>query len=153
MDVVKRNITAFTAAHAVTLGLSVWQIVQVPSRLVQIGIAVTIMYVALENLWIKSTQHRWMLTFGFGLVHGFGFANVLRELGLPSGGLARSLVSFNLGVEAGQIVIVASLWPVAWWITRQPRTAWFRISLSLLLFLSGAAWFVERTFQLKFMPF
>jgi hypothetical protein len=152
MDLVK-VITAFTAAHALTLALSFWQIVAVPSRLVQIGIAVTIMYVAVENFWIKSTQHRWMLTFGFGLVHGFGFANVLRELGLPSSGLARSLLSFNLGVEAGQIMIVASLWPALWWISRHPWSARFRLGISAVIFLFGAAWFVERLFRLKFMPF
>ena len=58
--------------------------------------------------------------FGFGLVHGFGFANVLRELGLPSSGLARSLLSFNLGVEGGQLVIVGVLWPLLWWLNKQP---------------------------------
>jgi len=152
VDLIK-VITAFTAAHTLTLALAVLQIVIMPPRLVEIGIAVTIMYVAAENLWVKSTRHRWMLTFGFGLVHGFGFANVLRQLGLPSGGLARSLVSFNLGVEAGQIVIVGSLWPVLWWISRQSWSARFRIGLSMIIFLFGAAWFVERTFRLKFMPF
>jgi len=145
-------ITAFTAAHTLTLALAVLQIVKLPPQLVEIGIAVTIMYVAAENLWITSTRHRWMLTFGFGLVHGFGFANVLRELGLPSSGLARSLVSFNLGVEAGQIVIVGMLWPALWWINRQPWAARVRVGLSVVVFLFGAGWFVERTFRLKFMP-
>lgn len=145
--------TAFTVAHTLTLALAVLRIVKFPSQLVEIGIAVTIMYVAAENLWVKSTRHRWMLTFGFGLVHGFGFANVLRELGLPSKGLARSLVSFNLGVEAGQIVIVGALWPLLWWINRRPWAARFRIGSSVIIFLFGAAWFVERTFRLKFMPF
>ena len=89
--------------------LAVLQIVKLPLQLVEVGIAMTIMYVAAENLWARNTGHRWMLTFGFGLVHGFGFANVLRELGLPSSGLAQSLLSFNVGVEAGQIVIVGVL--------------------------------------------
>jgi hypothetical protein len=151
MDLIK-VITAFTVAHTLTLALAVLQIVKFPSQLVEIGIAATIMYVAAENLWVKSTRHRWMLTFGFGLVHGFGFANVLRELGLPARGLARSLVSFNLGVEAGQIVIVGALWPLLWWINRQSWAAAFRVGLSVVIFLLGAAWFVERTFRLKFMP-
>ena len=99
-------ITAFTVAHTLTLALSVLQIVKLPPPLVEIGIAMTIMYVAGENLWLRDTSGRWLLTFGFGLVHGFGFASVLRELGLPSGGMARSLLSFNLGVELGQIAIV-----------------------------------------------
>jgi len=151
MDLLK-VITAFTVAHTLTLALAVLQIVKLPPQLVEVGIAVTIMYVAAENLWVTSTRHRWMLTFGFGLVHGFGFANVLRELGLPSSGLARSLVSFNLGVEAGQIVIVSALWPLLWWISRQPWAARVRVGLSVVIFLFGAAWFIERVFRLKFMP-
>ncbi|MGI8964855.1 MAG: HupE/UreJ family protein, partial [Limisphaerales bacterium] len=146
-------ITAFTVAHTLTLALAVLQIVKFPSHLVEIGIALTIMYVAAENLWTTNARHRWMLTFGFGLVHGFGFANVLRELGLPSSGLARSLVSFNLGVEAGQIVIVGALWPVLWSINRQTWAKAFRIALSIVIFLFGLAWFVERAFGFKFMPF
>jgi hypothetical protein len=86
-------------------------------------------------------------------VHGFGFANVLRELGLPSSGLARSLVCFNLGVEAGQIVIVSVLWPALWWINRQTWSSRIRVGASIVIFLMGAAWFVERTFGVKLMPF
>ena len=145
-------ITAFTVAHALTLALSVLQIVQLPPRAIEIGIAFTIMYVAAENFWAKSTRHRWMLTFAFGLVHGFGFANVLRELGLPSSGLARCLVSFNLGIEAGQIVIVGALWPLFWWINRQSWAGRVRIGLSIVILAFGAGWFFERIFALKFMP-
>jgi hypothetical protein len=151
VDLVK-IITAFTVAHTLTLALAVLQIVKLPPQLIEIGIAATIMYVAAENLWVTSTRHRWMLTFGFGLVHGFGFANVLRELGLPSSGLARSLVSFNLGVEAGQIVIVGVLWPLLWLVNRQPWAVRVRVGLSVVIFLFGAAWFVERALRLKFMP-
>ena len=152
LDLVK-IVTAFTVAHTLTLALAVLQIAKLPAQLVEIGIAVTIMYVAAENLWVKSTKHRWMLTFGFGLIHGFGFANVLRELGLPSSGLARSLVSFNLGVEAGQLVIVGTLWPILWWINRQPWAGFARVGLSIIIFLFGALWFVERSFRLKIMTF
>ena len=145
-------ITAFTAAHTLTLALAVLRIVRLPPQLVEVGIALTIMYVAAENLWTRETTHRWMLTFGFGLVHGFGFANVLCELGLPSNGLAISLFSFNLGVEAGQIVIVGVLWPLLWWINRQLWSARFRLGASIVIFLVGAVWFVERIFGLKWMP-
>jgi hypothetical protein len=160
-------ITAFTVAHTITLALAVLQIVKLPPQWVEIGIAVTIMYVAAENLWRNEFSHRWMLTFGFGLVHGFGFAGVLRELGLPSGGLARSLLSFNLGVEAGQIVIVGLLWPALWWLTRHEklpqvrspvphaRRSWsarVRLCASVVIFLFGALWFCERTFALKLLP-
>jgi len=160
-------ITSFTVAHTITLALAVLQIVKLPPQLVEVGIAITIMYVAAENLWTSQVAHRWMLTFGFGLVHGFGFASVLRELGLPSEGLARSLLSFNLGVEAGQIVIVGLLWPVLWWFTRhesstkgvspapeagRPRSSWVRVSASVIIFLFGAVWFCERTFSFKLLP-
>jgi hypothetical protein len=151
MDLLK-IITAFTVAHTLTLALAVLQIVRLPPQLVEIGIALTIMYVAAENLWSRDTAHRWLLTFGFGLVHGFGFASVLRELGLPSGGLARSLLSFNLGVEAGQIAIVGTLWPVLWWINRQPWSPRFRIGFSIVLLSLGAAWCFERVAGFKFMP-
>ena len=158
-------ITAFTVAHTLTLALAVLQIVKIPPQLVEVGIAVTIMYVAAENLWKNEFSHRWMLTFGFGLVHGFGFASVLRELGLPSGGLARSLLSFNLGVEAGQIVIVGLLWPILWWLTRHEKlspasspgfgrtwSSWLRLCASVVIFLFGALWFCERTFAFKLLP-
>lgn len=145
-------ITAFTLAHTLTLVLAVLQIVKLPPQWVEIGIAVTITYVAAENLWTKDTRHRWMITFGFGLVHGFGFASVLRELGLPSNGLARSLVSFNLGVEAGQIIIVGALWPGLWWIGGQAWAGRVRVGMSSIILLFGAAWLVERVCGLKFMP-
>jgi hypothetical protein len=168
-------ITSFTVAHTITLALAVLQIVKLPPQLVEVGIAMTIMYVAAENLWTSEAAHRWMLTFGFGLVHGFGFASVLRELGLPSAGLARSLLSFNLGVEAGQIVIVGLLWPALWWLSRyetrshvssprmtraqvwspgfsRPLSSRIRFGASVIIFLFGALWFCERTFALKLLP-
>ena len=146
-------ITAFTIAHTLTLALAVLQIVRLLPQLVEIGIALTIVYVAAENLWTSSTSHRWLLTFGFGLVHGFGFANVLRELGLPSSGLARSLLSFNVGVEAGQIVIVGLMWPLLWWVSRQQWSSRFRVGVSILILLFGLAWFFERTSGVKLLPF
>jgi hypothetical protein len=151
MDLFK-IITAFTLAHTLTLALAVLQVVKLRPQLVEVGIAVTIMYVAAENLWVRDTGYRWMLTFGFGLVHGFSFATVLRELGLPSGGLARSLVSFNVGVEAGQILIISLLWPLLWWINRRAWSRKFRFGASIAIFVLGAAWFTERVFAVKFLP-
>lgn len=145
-------ITAFTAAHTLTLALSVLQIVRVPPSLVEVGIAVTIMYVAAENLLTSEPARRWLLTFGFGLVHGFGFANVLRELGLPSSGLARSLLSFNMGVEVGQLAIVLALWPLLWWVSARGSARNLRCGCSVVIFLLGATWFAERTFHLKLLP-
>ena len=91
-------ITAFTIAHSITLALAALNIVMLPERLVEATIALSIAYVAAENLFMrKAVSHRWAVSFLFGLVHGFGFSNVLRELGLPKEGLLWSLLNFNLG--------------------------------------------------------
>ncbi|MBI5774934.1 MAG: HupE/UreJ family protein [Verrucomicrobia bacterium] len=146
-------VTAFTVAHSITLILAALEWVTLPTRLVESGIALTIVYVALENLWVKDTRHRWLLTFGFGLIHGFGFANVLRETGLPTTGLVRCLLSFNVGVELGQLAIVLALLPLALWLGKWRHGRKVVVALSLVLALFGAAWFVERAFALGFMPF
>jgi hypothetical protein len=146
-------VTAFTVAHSITLILAALQIVTLPPRVIESGIALSIAYVAAENFVVDQANHRWILTFMFGLVHGFGFANVLRDLGLPTRGLIPSLLAFNVGVEIGQICIVGVLFPVTLWIAQQTfrRKAVFVLSSVILFF--GAAWFVERTFALSFMPF
>ena len=100
-------VTAFTVAHSITLALAVLEVLVVPARLVEILIAASIVYVAAENLAVRDVHRRWGLTFAFGLVHGFGFASVLREYGMPEHALAPALVAFNVGVEFGQILIVA----------------------------------------------
>jgi hydrogenase/urease accessory protein HupE len=145
-------VTSFTVAHSITLILATLDVVQFNSRWVEIAIAGTIVYVALENLWAKSTRHRWVLTFVFGLIHGFGFANVLREMSLPTTGLVRCLLSFNLGVELGQLAIVLALLPLALWLGKWRNGRKVIVAVSLLLALFGAAWFVERIFVLEFMP-
>lgn len=111
---VLRVVTAFTIAHSLTLLLAALQIVQLPSRWVESFIAASIAYIALENLLLRRSRprHRVLVTFAFGLVHGFGFASVLRELGLPQKGLMLSLLSFNVGVELGQLVVVALVFPI-----------------------------------------
>lgn len=147
-------ITAFTVAHTLTLALAALGIVALPGRLVESVIAASIVYVAAENIW-RHTEgaHRWRIAFGFGLMHGFGFATVLRELGLPSEGLVRSLLAFNLGVEFGQLAIAAACWPVLLWINRRPWASRFRVGVSSLLLLFGAAWLLDRAFALRLMPF
>lgn len=105
-------VTAFTLAHSVTLVASALGWVALPGRLVESVIAASIAYVAVENMVRPAPRHRFALTFCFGLVHGFGFASVLREIGLPRAGLLASLLSFNLGVELGQLVVVALAYPV-----------------------------------------
>ncbi len=147
-------ITAFTVAHTLTLVLAALQVVSLPARLVESAIAASIVYVAAENIWRHSENaHRWRLTFAFGLVHGFGFAAVLRELGLPADGLVRSLLGFNLGVELGQVGLAAVAWPLLRWIDPQLWAKKFRTVLSGLLLAFGAAWLLDRVFALHFMPF
>jgi hypothetical protein len=149
-----KNITAFSVAHTLTLALAALGVVAVPSRVVESIIAASIVYVAAENLSrAAEPSHRWKITFAFGLVHGFGFAAVLRELGLPADGLVRSLLAFNLGVELGQIAIAAVCWPVLVWVGRKPWAARIRVIVSSVLLAFGAAWMIDRAFALRLMPF
>ncbi|HEU4894115.1 MAG TPA: HupE/UreJ family protein, partial [Vicinamibacterales bacterium] len=116
------TLTAFTVAHSLTLGLAVTGVVNVPAWIVEPLIAASIVYVGLENLLRQHPPHRWKLTFGLGLIHGFGFAGALRELGIGSSGLAVALPlgAFNLGVEAGQIAVALVTLPLWWALRAQP---------------------------------
>ncbi len=145
-----RVVTGFTVAHSLTLILSALKLVSLPSRLVESAIALSIGYVAVENMIGAKVRKRLWLAFGFGLVHGLGFASVLRELGLPSRGLIASLLCFNLGVEVGQLTVVALVLPVlvrlsVW--RRYPEvvvrgTSWLLLIMSLI-------WFVQRAFDMQ----
>lgn len=162
IDLIK-IVTSFTVAHSITLILAALEIVALPGRLIESGIALSIAYVAAENFIIFTgnnstdaenlTRHRWILTFFFGLVHGFGFANVLRDLGLPGRGLIGSLLSFNLGVELGQIVIVGVLFPIILIVAKTKFQRQVVYALSSIIFVFGLSWFIERSFALSFMPF
>ena len=110
---VAKVVTAFTLAHSITLTLAALSIVVLPSRLVESGIALSVVLAALNNLFPVVADGRWMAAFGFGLLHGFGFAGALHDLGLPTGSLALSLAGFNLGVEVGQLAIVKALTTLA----------------------------------------
>ena len=145
-------ITAFTLAHSITLALAAFGVITPPPRLIEAAIALSIIYVAAENFWIKSYSHRWIITFFFGLVHGFGFANVLRDLELPQQGFAISLFSFNLGVEIGQIIIVTLVFPFTLWLARQSyQTLGVRL-ISAGIMICGMGWLIERTTGLEFVP-
>src|SRR5262249_53584105 len=144
-------VTSFTIAHSITLILATLEVVHLDTRLIEASIAATIVYVALENLWVKDTRHRWWLTFFFGLIHGFGFANVLREMGLPKVGLIRSLLSFNLGVEFGQLVIATCLLPLAYALNHWRYGRFVAMGISVLLAIFGTAWFIDRAFGLELM--
>ena len=118
-------LTAFTLAHSITLALSVLDLVSVPARIVEPLIALSIAYVAAENIFMRdAVSRRWAVSFLFGLMHGFGFAGALSEVGLPAEGLFAALLGFNLGVEAGQAAILAAILPLLLWLRRydwEPR--------------------------------
>lgn len=142
-------VTSFTIAHSLTLAAAALGLVSPPSRLVESAIALSIVYVAVENFFVTKTDWRWLVTGFFGLVHGFGFASVLRELAPSSRELVPSLLAFNLGVELGQIVIVTLLWPVVLLISRSPRPRPIALGISGLVALIGLGWFIERAFQVS----
>jgi hydrogenase/urease accessory protein HupE len=138
-------ITAFTIAHSITLALAVLGVVTIPARIVEPAIAASIVWVALENLLRKDVPpHRWLVSFCFGLVHGFGFASAIEPLKLPAGRLALALLGFNLGVETGQAFVVVLLLPLLLWMR---GSAWeLRIvrAASLGVAAFGLVWLVER---------
>ena len=146
-------ITSFTIAHSITLILAALKIVTVPQRLVECGVALTIVYVAAENLLRKNITHRWTLTFVFGLIHGFGFATVLAGLELPRDAIVRCLLSFNVGVEIAQLGIVVAAMPVLSLLAKSGHAASTRVIVSICVGLFGIGWFVDRVFRLGFMPF
>ncbi len=145
-------ITCFTIAHSITLAVATFNWVNIPSRIVEPLIAATIIYVAVENIIIRGEpKFRWLLTFTFGLIHGFGFASVLRELGIGTSGseIAVPLVSFNLGVEIGQITVAAILLPLIWKFSRSPIfTQRWVPACSVVVALAGGFWLVQRVFGL-----
>jgi len=141
-------ITSFTLAHSITLALAALDVVRIPSSIVEPLIAVSIVYVGLENLLERDLRWRWLLTFAFGLVHGFGFASILRELGLGAAGVgvAVPLVSFNLGVELGQMAIMLLVLPLIWKLRSQPFFVMRCVpACSLLVTLMGGYWLLQRT--------
>ncbi len=145
---VAKIVTSFTLAHSLTLALATFDLLQVPSRVVEPLIAISIIYVSLENILRGDLKWRWLLTFGFGLVHGLGFAAVLRELGVGSG-IGRALMpllSFNIGVEVGQLIIAAMILPLIWKLRARPTfVARYVPACSALVALTGSYWLIERT--------
>ena len=146
MRSIVKIVTAFTVAHSVTLSLAVLDVVTLPSRWVESAIALSIFYVAAENVWrgTASLRNRWLVTFGFGLVHGMGFASALREMRLPQANVAASLVGFNVGVEIGQLAVVILACLALDVLRNRTWAPSFRQGVSLATALVGAVWFVER---------
>jgi hypothetical protein len=195
-------ITSFTIAHSITLMLASFEIVKLPSRFIECSVAVTIVYVGVENIcrtkfahrwmltcfvglilvllaafgmitfrfieWVIAVTivyiaagnmyrggfaHRWVLTFFFGLIHGFSFANTLNPQELPQEAKTKCLLVFNLGVEAGQLAVVLALLPLSLAIAKWKHGAGAKIAISVLVALLGLAWFLDRFFTLRLMPF
>jgi hypothetical protein len=147
-------VTAFTIAHSVTLTLASLDIVTLPSKFVESVIALSVVLAALNNIYPIVQKKTWTVAFGFGLVHGFGFANVLADLQLPSGTLAIALLSFNIGVELGQLAIVAVYFPIIYYLRDHAYYQPVKLKAgSAIIALIAAAWIVDRVFELEFMPF
>ena len=152
MEVLK-VVTAFTLAHSITLSLATLGLISLPSRWVESAIAASVALAALNNLHPLIDKKRWAVAFGFGLVHGLGFANVLNDLGLPQGALLLALVAFNLGVEAGQLAIVGVFLPSAYAARRSKAYRVLCLKLgSAAISLLALVWLLERALNLKLMP-
>jgi hypothetical protein len=148
IDVLK-VVTAFTLAHSITLTLASLSVISLPSRWVESAIAVSVVAAALNNIFPLFRGKRPLAAFAFGLIHGFGFASVLTDLGLPQSALIASLLGFNVGVELGQLCIVALFLPLAYllrrtWFYRQTLT-WGSAAIALV----AAVWLFERLFDMK----
>jgi hypothetical protein len=146
-------VTAFTLAHSLTLGLATLGIVRIPARISESVIALTVVLAALNNVVPLVRSRLWLVAFCFGLIHGFGFANVLNDLELPRAALALALAGFNLGVEIGQLAIVALFLPAVFLVR---DTAFYRRYVlhagSGAIAVVGALWLTERVLDLQFLP-
>jgi len=142
------QVTAFTLAHTITLALAALGFVQIPATIVEPLIALSIVWIAIENcVFKKPSNWRPAIVFCFGLLHGLGFAVVLGEYGLPEGNLITSLLAFNIGVEIGQLLVLLAAAALVWFIMRKP---WYRqriqIPVSIGIAVVGLFWFIERVF-------
>jgi hydrogenase/urease accessory protein HupE len=140
-------VTAFTLAHSITLALAALGVWAPSPRIVEPAIALSIAYVGVENFFVKNAEKRWRITFPFGLIHGFGFAGALQEVAMPRADVPYALVLFNVGVEAGQLAVLALVLPLIYLARKQ---AWFRDQgvkvVSGAIVVAGVVWFVSRVF-------
>jgi hypothetical protein len=149
LDVAK-IVTAFTVAHSITLSLAALGLVSLPSRWIESAIALSVVLAAINNVSPLVHHGRWIAAFGFGLIHGFGFASALKDLGLPTSSLALSLFGFNVGVELGQLAIVCAFLPLAY--ALRATWAYRRIVLaggSVAIAAIAGVWLVERALNLQ----
>jgi hydrogenase/urease accessory protein HupE len=142
-------VTAFTLAHSITLALAALGVWAPSPRIVEPAIALSIAYVGVENFFVKNAEKRWRITFPFGLIHGFGFAGALQEVAMPKADVPYALVLFNVGVEAGQLAVLALVLPLIYLLRKR---AWFRDQgvkvISGAIAVAGVVWFVSRAFGL-----
>ncbi len=137
-------VTAFTLAHSITLTATALHWIQLPSRWIEVGIAISVALTALNNIWPLVLRLGW-LTFGFGLLHGMGFAGALGELGLPADQQTLTVLAFNLGVEIGQMAIVLVVLPLLIFVRKFYGYSRYSVSaLSLVIFLVAVQWTLER---------
>lgn len=146
-------VTAFTVAHSITLGLAAAGLASLPSWFIEPAIAATIVLAALDNLVPIFRGRRMLVTFAFGLIHGFGFAGVLGELNLPAGAFAWALLQFNVGLELGQLAIVAVAAALLYLLReRRGYPAWAIRAGSMAAMTIGVLWFIERTTNVPLLP-
>lgn len=141
--------TTFTVAHSITLGLAMYGFISPPSHIIEPIIALSIMFVALENIITdKLKATRLIIVFAFGLIHGMGFASVLTELGLPQNQFINGLIAFNVGVELGQVAVILSFWLLlgAWFGRKVAYRKFIVIPASLVIAVISLYWVIERTF-------
>ena len=151
---VAKTVTLFTLAHSVTLALAALGWVRLSPRLTEPAIAATIMLAAFDNLRPLLLRYRGAVTFCFGLVHGFGFASVLAELQLPTAAFGWALFQFNLGLELGQLTLVFGVVPLLYLLRNKP---WYPRGVlgagSVVALVMATLWLLERTTDLRLMPF
>lgn len=151
---VAKVVTAFTVAHSITLALAALHVVSLPTILVESVIAGSVVFAALNNFYPMMSRHTWVVAFLFGLVHGFGFANVFADLGLTGKDILVPLLAFNAGVELGQLAIVLLFLPIAFFLRGSPV---YRVLIlqygSAAIALVATTWLIERIFDLKVLPF
>ena len=145
--------TAFTLAHSITLALSVTEVLTLPPNFVEVAIALSVLFTAINNIYLFTRTKTWIIAFAFGLIHGFGFANVLHELLNKKEDFVGMLLGFNLGVEIGQMVIVIALLPLLYFVR---KTHFYRkaimIGFSTLTAIIASIWAIERAFNLSILP-
>jgi len=150
---VVKIVTFFTIAHSITLCLAAFNIISLPPRLIESVIAISIALAAIHNIYPLFSGKEWLIAFGFGLFHGFGFASVLAEKGLNGNYLGLSIFGFNLGVEIGQLAIILLVFPILYLLRKTFLYPKIRVFGSIILILFSLYWFIERAFNVDFTVF